>query len=790
MTDYTRSRIERLAEERQILIKRLLARPAGLSWCREHTALIDRVLMEVYESVLADHPALENLAIVATGGYGREEMAPYSDIDITVVPRDDSSSELDRGIRSFFQDIHTALGTILKLGVGYAYRLIADAPGIDAKSRTGLLDSRLIAGPEAVLLSLNDELAATLSPGEFILEKTREREAAFSKYNATPLVVDPHLKEGAGGLRCFHCANWLRIAIGEQEHKPTRAYERIIKARNLLHALAEKPQDLLTRPRQEAMSEVLNQDMYEMMSEIALAGSEVHTAYLEAKDKLHDARFQLSKNIVAIRGEARISGNFDAGESAVGVSIATALGLRVSELPAVEGSRVSGPAAVYAFSTGEPTLRNLDKSGLLAHLLPELTRCRTLMPRDTVHRYTVFEHTLQVVRCLDHADEIPWLLAIKDNLRDLEPLYLAALLHDVGKYDPSRPHSEVGAEMTQAICERFHVSSELTEVATWLVREHLTMMRYIRLRDLYNPDTVTDFAQIVRHRDRLDLLTLLTWADVNAVSADAWTPAQETFLIELHGRTAEVLESSETPRFDAGQQRQRLMRQLKEDVPEADLQTFVESLPPYYLASTPPSLVKLHYQLVKKAEKGEPTVETFTQQDLGATDFTVSTLDKPGLLSRLLGVLYAYDLSVQGIRACTTETANPVALDTFTVSYGGRPVPTATRSSVSGTLLDVLTGARDVESILKERGKDPAREQEFFAYTFSPGRPGVLEVRAPRGRGMPYRFSRLIAQQGWNTFAARVGQWADSGAASFYIGGPDGEALTREDVDRVLRAKI
>lgn len=791
MTETTLSKIETLAAERKALIAQLSANPKGLSWCREHSDLVDRALLEVYAFVSTEHPVLHNLAVIATGGYGRRQMSPHSDVDLTVVPRDDDSSpEMDKAIRMFFREIHSAIGSVLKIGIGYSYRLIADAPGLDAKTRTGLLDARLVAGPHQVLQSLNEELEATLAAGEFILEKIRERNAAFEKYHATPLVVEPHLKEGAGGIRCFHCANWLRIAIGEREASPTRAFEKIVRTRNLLHALAGKTQDQLTRSRQDQMAEILKQDSFEMMSEVALAASEVHEQYLQAREKLHETRFALSKNVVALRGEARIAGNADAGESAVGVSIATALGLRVSDLPVLVGSRISGAAAVFAISTGEKTLRNLDRSGLLEHLLPELTRCRALMPRDDVHRYTVFEHTLQVVRFLDHADEHVWLREVRDGIHDLEPLYFAALLHDIGKYDTSAPHSETGAKMAEEICARWHLSSELRDVVCWLILEHLTMMRFIRLRDIYNPDTIRDFAAIVGDRQRLDMLTLLTWADVNAVAPQAWTPAQEAFIIELHRRTAEALEASDPIPFDAAQQRQRLMRQLRADVPEEDLQSFVESLPAYYLASTPPNLVKLHYQLVKKAEQGEPTVETFTQAELGATDFTVCTKDAPGLLSKLLGVLYAFDLSVVGIRACTTETSTPVALDTFTVNFGGRPVPAATRASVGNAVLAVARGERDVEAVLQERGKDPNREQEIFTYSFWPGSPGVLEVRAPRGRGMPYRLSRLIARQGWNTFAARVGQWADSAAATFYIGGANGKPLTAEDLDQVLRPHI
>ncbi len=786
MIETTKEKIEQLAQERKALIAELRTAPEGLAWCHRHTKLVDQAIRLLLDDARATMPEVSQLAVIATGGYGRREMAPHSDVDLTIVPPDESSPELDRAIRSFFQDLHSAIGSIFGLGVGYAYRLISDAPGLDAKSRTGLVDARLISGPTGLFHRLEDALDSTMAAGEFILAKIAERDISMAKHNDTPLVVEPHLKEGAGGLRCFHCANWIRSAIGERESKPSKAYDRIVLARNVLHAVTNRPMDTLARSRQSEIAKILGQEPGDMMSDVALAANEVHQGYMAAKERLYDARFSLSRSVTALRGEARITANADAGESAVGISIATALGLRVSDLQAHPSSKVSGAAAAYAITTGEPTLRNLDRSGLLEHLLPELTACRTLMPHDNVHRFTVFEHTLRLVRHLDNLPE-GYLSDLREGLNDLEPLYLTALLHDVGKVDSRRPHSEVGAEMATVACERWQLSPEITETVRWLVMEHLTMMRFVRLRDIHNPDTIREFAEIVKDRTRLDLLTLITWADVNAVAPEAWTAAQEAFLHELHRQTTEALEMDNPTPFDPAQQRQRLMRQLRADVPEEDLRRFVDSLPPYYLASTSPNLVKLHFQLVKKAEQGEPTVELFTQSELSATDITVCTRDEKGLLSRLLGILYAFDLSVSGIRACTTETENPVALDTFTVSYGGKPVPNATRAGVSSAILSMLKGERNTEDILRERGKDPDREQSVFSYTFVPGLPSVLEIRAPRGRGMPYRFSRLIAAQGWNTFAARVGQWADSGAATFYIGGSDGKALTKEDIDSVLK---
>ena len=787
MTEATRDRIFSLAKERIDHMETLRTRPVGLTWCIRHTEIADAVVQTLYEGVLAENPEVPPLALIATGGYGRNELSPYSDIDITVVPSDEASPALDQAIRVLFQDLHWAFCTVLKIDVGYAYRLIADAPSLDVKTRTGLMDMRFLQGSHELFRDLENALLESFEIGEFVLAKISEREEFFHKYHDTPLVVEPNLKDGAGGLRCFHCANWLREAIGERAQRPTSEYDRILKVRNLLHLNTGKHQDLLTRQRQHQIAEQLGVDVPTMMSEVVRSGLALHTHYRSTREKINESRFTLAKGVVAIHGEARLVGLADAGEAAVGIALATKLGLRVADLPVSPGKSVRGPAAVYALSSGEATLRNLDRCGLLAHLLPELDVCRTLVPMDPVHEYTVFEHTMQVVRNLDSLEQNTFLGDIKDSLTDPEPLYLAALLHDVAKAFPEEDHSILGAQMAGEVCRRWGISDKVREDVEWLILEHLTMARFIRVRDILNPNTVAEFVQIVGDINRLCLLTLLTWADVSAVAVGTWTPAQDTFLKELFSRSESLMQGDGTIAPDPAVYRQRLLRQLKsQQTDEEAVQTFVAGLPSYYLISTPLEVIRLHMGFTQKASEGTPTVELFHRPDISATEITVCALDRPGLLSKLLGVCYAFDLSLSGIRACTTTTAPPVALDVFTVSFSGRPVPTATMKHVTSAFLDVIEGRKPIDELLIQKGKDPSRTQHVFTHTFVEGSPGILEIRSPRGRGMPFRLSRLISAQGWNVTSARVGQWAGTATAAFYLLGSGGEPLTKDEVSSVL----
>jgi [protein-PII] uridylyltransferase len=790
MKPSTQEAVRQLAARRLRLLEQV-ADHTGADWCRLHTEIADEVIRLVFEDLIEATPSLPPLAVVATGGYGRKELAPYSDIDLTVIPLDEAHPATDAAVRTLFRDIHTAFGTELRMDVGYAFMLINDAPGLDAKTRTSLLDSRLLAGSPEPYTALMDLFWETIPVGEFLLSKIREREQAMGDGRPTALVVEPHLKDGAGGLRSFQCANWLRAAIGEMPARPTKAYDKLLKMRNLLHRVVGKRQDVLTRARQAEIADLAGQEIYAMMSRTVEAGLELHRQYELAKEKLLEARYTLAEGVLALRGEVRVAGTTGATEAAVGIAFATQLGLRVAQIPtaAVPGSE--GPEVLYAIGTGEPTLRNLDRCGLLDVLIPELTRCRFLMPTDASHDFTVFEHTMRVVRNLDSLTPGTFLGDLKGSINNPETLYLVAMLHDVGKAVDEKEHSRVGADLARTICERWRLAGEITDLVCKLVDSHLTMSIFTRMRDVLNPATAAEFAQVVGTQEQLDLLTLLTWADTCAVADGSWSPAQESFLRELHERTSAILQGDVVEEADPALYRRRLMRELRHvEESEAEVEAFLGSLQTHYLLSTPPDVVRLHMKFARKAREGEPTVELFHQPELGTTDVTVCCPDAPGLLSKVLGLFYALDLSLHSIRAATTQTDAPVALDTFTVSFGGRPVPQATCRQLSGALVKILSGEADVRDLLGKRGKDPDRSQQFYQFSYLEGNPGILEFRAPRGRGMAYRLSRIIAKQGWNIVSARVGQWAGRGAAAFYIVGQGERPLFKSEVESALSGQV
>ena len=777
------AQLESLAAARNSLIQELLQVPAGMSWCRRHTQIVDDMIRAIATSFDPDH-----FAVVACGGYGRKELAPGSDVDLAVIPADETDVHVQTSVREFFERLDSYLGSVAKIPYGYSYRVAGDAAGLDAVSRTSLLDGRLVFGNSRLHRAFETEMTDTLEVGDFLISKLRERREWFRKSHDTPLVVEPNLKEGAGGVRSLHAANWIRYAMNEQPVRAGEAFDVVVRNRNLLHAISGKKVDQLSRSKQGEIADVIGKDPSTFMQEHAAAASSLHQEFERACERIHHARFELVPGIYADRGEVRFDGNADAGDAAVAISFATQLGIRVSEYRLSPVSFEKGASALFAIRSGLETVRNLDRCGLLERLLPELTACRTFMPNDTVHRYTVFEHTLRMVGVLDDLKSDRFYGELFDSLASADALYLAVLLHDVGKALPGRPHSEVGAEIAAEVCQRWHLESNLSQQVVWLVREHLTMDRFMRMRDLMHPDTVTEFAGVVHDPAQLARLTLLTAADISSVSETTYTPAIAHFLRQLYESTAAQLHGEAPEVEDPSLTRRRLLRSLaKEDRDPLAVQAFLLEMPTYYLASTPTEIARLHLHYVTEARAGKSTIDFTPNSSLSATEVTICVTDRPGLLHEILGALYAYDLSLLSVRATTTAGELPIALDTFVAAYAGKPIPSGILRELRSDIGQVIAGDLSVDELIQRKGKNPDHLQRLFTYSFTPGVPGILEIRSPRGRGMPYRFARLFSSKGWNIVSARVGQWAGNGAAAFYLTGPELSPLSPEEVDQLLQ---
>jgi len=280
-----------LLHERAALIKRVLNPPhdappsaIGLSLAHAFSDLMDAVITRLFflacQRVGVCAETLP-IAIIATGGYGRRELCPRSDIDITFVPKQDGDPRNDLVMREMFTQIMDICIGKCGLDVGYAYRLFEDCASLDHLTTSGLLDARLIAGDERLFIRFEDAFWAGFNSTDFIFNKVEERSRALAKWGSSPRVVEPHLKEGPGGMRDLQTAVWLVQAreqlaaarvrgsrsiaalamvadIGEEDAaRLAAAKEMLFRVRNALHAATGAEQDTLVATRQEQIAALL-----------------------------------------------------------------------------------------------------------------------------------------------------------------------------------------------------------------------------------------------------------------------------------------------------------------------------------------------------------------------------------------------------------------------------------------------------------------------------------------------------------------------------------------------------
>jgi [protein-PII] uridylyltransferase len=779
---------EKILERKSALWDSLSMFPSGMAWCSEYSDLADGIWQQLWLRLVEELGNEPDFAIVATGGYGRRELSPSSDLDVVLVPFPGKESEVEGALGIIGRLANDTFRNTLSIPLNCALRWIHELPGLDDKSLAALLEARYIIGSHDAFRLLTDALWRDFPTAEFLVSKVAERRNDLLKSHATPLVTEPDLKRGAGGLRCVQTANWIGSALGERLKHPPPSYDHLLLVRNCLHLVAGKPLDTLSFSRRSEVAQLLKQDPRELGSHLVESMILNYGIFVDTLEKIKETRFSVSPLVSAVRGQVRLEVGCSAGEAAQAIALALKLGLAVPKTK-VSVQPEADSSCLTALFSGVETIRALDEAGVLEPLLPELTACRTLMPRDGSHRYTVFEHTLQTVALLDQSQNEPFLREVRAGISDLGPLYLAALLHDVGKIDDRRSHSIVGAEIAERVCNRLGLDSSRTALVVWLVKEHLSLAHVLRTRDVMNQETAVDFRQFVGTQECLDCLTLLTWADVNAVNDNIWTPVQETFLRELYRRTKDVLASGQESRPNDEVIRRQLLRTLrKEDAAPAEIEGFVKCLPVHYLMSTQQEVMKMHFQMARKAQEGMALVDLADYPAIGVTTFTIVSPDQPGNLTKILGVLYSHDLSLIGLRAASTRAPHAVLVDEVTVSSSGRSLPAKLATVVAQDLVDVLEGRKTEIELLRQKRLDPERRQETVKISYTEGSPGIIDIRAPKGRGMAYRISRVIAAQGWNILAARLGAWAGQGTASFYVLSPTGEGPEPEAVWRAFKA--
>ncbi len=314
----------------------------------------------------------------------------------------------------------------------------------------------------------------------------------------------------------------------------------------------------------------------------------------------------------------------------------------------------------------------LNETGFLGRYLPDWARIVGQMQFDTYHVFTVDEHTIEAVRVLEAlergelAEIAPIASGIIDHMQSRRALYVAMLLHDIAK-GRGGDHSQLGAEIASKVGPQLGLSAEETETASWLVLHHLLLSETAFKRDIDDPKTILDLADIIQSPERLKLLLVLTVADMRAVSPKVWNNWKATLLRELYSRVSEVLAGglATTERDVRVSRAKQAAAALLVDFRADEIDAFSSLGYPSYWLSFDPETHARHARLVREAEARHTplTIKTEPLPARAVTEVTVYCADHAGLFSRIAGALAVAGASIVDARIHTLT--NGMALDTF-----------------------------------------------------------------------------------------------------------------------------
>lgn len=559
---------------------------------RDYARFIDEVLMLAWQPELVAHT--KEVALLAVGGYGRNELFPGSDVDLVILTGEGLPAIAKGKVQKFL----TFLWDI-GLEVGHSVRTVKETV-TEAKNDitviTNLLEARLLKGSPVLYDQVRRATAnKRLWPSKkFYAAKVREQEKRHKKYQSTAYKLEPNIKESPGGLRDIHTIGWIakrhfetrKVMIledsgflTEEEFKTLQeGREYLSKIRISLHLLTGRGEDRLLFEFQRTLAEQFgyegpgNEPIEQFMQKYYRTVMELSRLIEMLIQHFDEAvlprAFWRPRRITQLNRRFQVHyGYLEVVNENIFRRYPQALlevFLLLQQHPELKGVRASTIRLIRhyrhqindVFRHDSRTksyfleilrqphgitheLRRMNRHGILAAYLPEFENIVGRMQYDLFHIYTVDEHTLFVIRNLrrftvpEHHHEFPLCSQIMATLPKPELVYIAGLYHDIAK-GRGGDHSELGAVDARGFCERHGLSEYDTDLICWLVENHLSMSSTSQKQDISDPDVIEKFARHIADDTRLNYLYVLTVADICATNPSLWNNWKANLLSDLY----------------------------------------------------------------------------------------------------------------------------------------------------------------------------------------------------------------------------------------------------------------
>ncbi|MEA3523870.1 MAG: DUF294 nucleotidyltransferase-like domain-containing protein [Campylobacterota bacterium] len=579
----------------------------GKDFLVKHTKALDKIMMNMYKTVLrrnfGNYLPMRNsipIALVALGSYGREQLCVHSDIDLLIVYEEIEGYKTQQLIEKL---LYLAWDAGMKLG--HRVHEVSDlskAAFEDITIRTSMMESRFIGGSTFTWHATQRQLNIIRhnNPKAFILQKIEEAEKRRTKY---PLSMQPNIKESVGGLRDSQLLYWIAktiydvsslrelidILFKEERYREYRvALELLFRVRSGLHLISSKQQDKLVLEHVPALSKMLGfSNERKFITKVLEAQWRINNfTQIFVKKMLRPFLYQ-EIHFTQLR-QSRIYKNFYLIDNCIyspmsvdSIKIELLLEFLLN-LPDKPWKFDSSSMAIFTYSFIKHPLKKSTyalikklferkhlfsfvelfyNAGILHELLNIFRKVHHLPQFDGYHHYPVDLHSIKCVEALEDIKE-PFIQELYQQLPQQQQtlLKVVTLIHDTGK-GRKQDHSDVGAKLMLPFCKKLGFNENLQHQAALLVKHHVYMSRVAFNENIFNEKTLYKFMSSIQNLENLNMLYILTYADINGVGKGVYTSFNSKLLYDLYQGAKEVSQNSE--RITDASKRLKIERRLQ-----------------------------------------------------------------------------------------------------------------------------------------------------------------------------------------------------------------------------------
>ncbi len=832
-------------EKRDKLFSEYSGKNAALKFSLEYSLLVEEFIRALASE------GKYNFALASAGSFSRRELSPYSDIDLMFIT--DSVADNEKYIIEFVTRLWD--NGIEVSHTVREFSDIQKFIESDLHTFTQFFETRFLLGNDKIYFLWNDILLDTVTEEvkiKLINEMLEDIRHRYEKYDESPKILEPNVKLSAGGLRDFQAVEWMYMLVNKtllnKQNEMTQAenfiqqleedeyttpkeckrllesYDLIITVRNTLHIINQQKSDRLEYLDQKKIAAMLylSEDAITVFMKDYYNAANVINRFSKSMAKRFrddltnplpdtlsiklDDDYTYKGNVISYAGNKDFTlstilrgfyyrGLYNArfDESLRGRIIETVEKLELKTFHETESSVFFREILKLPRNVGQ-TLSVMNELGVLSVFLPEFRDLTGFLQHGVYHFYTADEHTLMTIKNVEKLErEHTQLGKLFSSLRDREFLYLGLLFHDIAKPINLSGHEIIGAEVASAVMFRLGYSEEEIEIVSLLVKNHLLMEQVAFRRNLNDPETLNNFATRFNSTDELNLLYLVTYADLSAVNPAVWTSWKSDLLAELYRKTYAMLEekiSGEEFLISNTYVIPKEISKHSDSISEDHVQEHIDSINDIaYAQNFTEKEIAKH---VEEIQKGI-TISTSFKELNGFTNVTVITRDFSSLLSKICGVLSINGVNIHDARIFTRKDG--IVIDTFNVTdfNTGKKIEKDRFGKIRKDMKSVISGLLQLNQefakmkskwwrietrLFKRTGRVKIEFETHEKYT-------IVDIFSPDRLGFLYQVTNKMNQLGLSIFFAKISTRGDDIVDSFYVLNASGKKISPSDYDLI-----